>query len=148
MIKTYLKQSIEIVKRGNFKKLGGYYNMEEFVYRNGRLFKIKPHNIKRGPMKECYRNAALLSIQDPKYYYVEGYAMGIIPAMHAWCIDKDKNVIDPTWPDGREYFGVVFKESYLFKHMEKYKRYGLIDNWQNEWPLFKLNKSIWLENKI
>jgi len=146
-IKDYLRLNIKITKQNNMNKLHGYYSMEDFVYKNGQSFKARklPKNIKLGTMKECYRNAALLAIDNAKYYYVEGYALGVIPVMHAWCIDKNKCVIDPTWPDGKEYFGVVFKKTYLFKYVEKYKRYNIIDNYQHRWPLLKLNKNIWRE---
>lgn len=32
--------------------------------------------------------------------------------LHAWCVDNDGNVVDPTWRDelmGQEYCGLVFK---------------------------------------
>jgi hypothetical protein len=46
--------------------------------------------------------------QDNDLIYVEGFAVGVFPTLHGWCVDDAGNVIDPTWPDGRgkEYYGV------------------------------------------
>lgn len=145
IIKQYLAQEIELIKRTHHTKIGNYWSISEFIYKNGEMFQPNsfPKNLRRGNMKECYRNATLLVIGHPQYSYVEGYAMNIIPTMHAWCIDKKGKVIDPTWNDGKEYFGVAFNRDFLFKSITKAKRYGLIDSWQEGWPLLKLNKKIW-----
>ena len=146
-IQKYLEQIIKITKKRHCSKIGDYFCFEEFVLRNGQFFKsqISPKSLKRGRMKECYRNALMLMLDNPSYFYIEGYAAGIIPAMHAWCVDKKGNVIDPTWPDGKEYFGVIFKRSYALEQAIKNGRVGLIDNWQAEWPLLRLEPSIWKE---
>ena len=147
MLKKYLKQSIEFTKRSRLRKIGNYHSMDEFIYKNGIFCKFKPlpKDIRRGPMRQCYKNATMLAVDRSEYFYVEGIARGVIPTMHAWCIDKDRNVIDPTWDDGKEYYGVVFKEIYLLDHIAKYERCGLIDDYQNEWPVLRLNKKIWKE---
>ena len=144
IIKQYLKQEIELIKTMHRNKIGGYLSVSEFIYKNGQLFKPGPlpKNVRRGPMKQCFRNAALLSMET-SYYYAEGYALSIIPTIHAWCINKKGKVIDPTWEDGKEYYGIVIKKSYLLKYLLKYKRYGLIENWEDGYPLLKLNKKIW-----
>lgn len=146
-LQEYLKAWIKLSKKSGHKNIGNYSCFEEFVYRNGQPFKtqISPKSLKRGRMKECYRNALMLMLDNPSYLYVEGYATGIIPVMHAWCIDKKGNVIDPTWADGKEYFGVIFKRSYALEQALKDGKVGLIDNWQAEWPLLRLEPSIWKE---
>lgn len=146
MIKEYLKQTVEFSKRAKLNKLGDYISIYDFILQNGLYFKIKPlpKGIIQGKMKECYKNAALLSLEKPNYFYAEGIACGIIPVLHAWCVDKDKNVIDPTWSDGKEYFGVIIKKGFLFKQVEKCG-FGLIDDWKNRWPLLTLDKKIWKE---
>ncbi len=48
-------------------------------------------------------------------FYVEGYAINVvdlpIPIEHAWLVDGDGTVIDPTWPNAGDhvYYGVAFK---------------------------------------
>jgi hypothetical protein len=146
-IEKYLKISIKFAKKCNRSKIGSYTCIEEFVYRNGQLFTniIFPENLIIGKMKECYKNAALLCMENKNYFYVEGYACGIIPVMHAWCIDKDKNVIDPTWNDGGEYFGIIIKKRFLMDSLVKKRVFGLIDDWSNGWELLRLNPEIWKE---
>ena len=56
-------------------------------------------------------NAATLALRKPDIYmYVEGYAVNRWIAMHtvahAWCINSDNFVVDPTWDEGTDYFGV------------------------------------------
>ncbi len=84
-----------------------------------------------GQMKQCFYNAATAALHDG-YRYIEGYAAGIIPVHHAWCADKDNNVIEVTWKKtGDLYFGVEFDpklvmnyrdmvaESVLFNHRHR-----------------------------
>lgn len=90
----------------------------------------------KGTIKECFRNAYLLAVEHNLIYY-EGYAMGVIPVLHAWCLDKDFHVIDTTWETGTEYFGVFFSIKYVSKVLLERKSYGVIDNWEMKWPLLR-----------
>mgnify|MGYP001012730423 FL=1 len=62
--------------------------------------------------KRCFVNAArLAATRRDELQYVEGWAWGKVPLHHAWCVDRDGNVVDPTWePDPLldAYFGVPF----------------------------------------
>lgn len=52
--------------------------------------------------KECFRNALMMA-QERSLDYVEGYALGHgIPVHHAWCLDADGKVVDPTWRDSTD----------------------------------------------
>lgn len=78
----------------------------------GRCFdQISTEPVACGPMGECFRNAAWLS-RTSKLHYVEGYAVASarlsLPLPHAWCVDDEGRVYDPTWAEGRAYYGVVF----------------------------------------
>lgn len=59
----------------------------------------------KGRLKECFRNAWLLAEANPgELTYVEGYATSLAVCHHAWVIDPDGKVQDPTWrtPDDTE----------------------------------------------
>jgi len=88
---------------------------------------------KRGTMTvgECYANAYALASNETPYRYCEGYAtskkLGIALA-HAWVIDQDLKVIDPTWVDGDQYFGVVFRPLFVYKTVARTRHYGIFGN--------------------
>ena len=72
-----------------------------------------PPKYARGRKRECFRNAIRLAKRYPKVLrYVEGYALCGTPLLihHAWTIDADNRVVDPTWddPEVSFYFGRVF----------------------------------------
>lgn len=64
--------------------------------------------------KYCYDNAYWLATRSKgALRYVEGFATRYITCDHAWCIDADGTVVDPTWAElegeikPSAYFGVV-----------------------------------------
>lgn len=77
----------------------------------------------RGAAKQCFDNATQVLISrlaagDISVRYAEGYAMDAelaIPMQHAWLVDADNKVIDPTWRDVADnlYFGIVFETSFV-----------------------------------
>jgi hypothetical protein len=47
--------------------------------------------------KQCYYNSQLLSLDDARLRYFEGYCFtGMIPLSHAWLVLPDGTVVDPT----------------------------------------------------
>jgi hypothetical protein len=72
-----------------------------------------PEDIDRLPAGLCRENAALLVAFRPDLQNVSGFAVAKdSPRRHAWTIDTDGRVIDPTWASipigvGSAYFGVV-----------------------------------------
>lgn len=58
-------------------------------------------------------------LQRDDVNYAEGYAVDRVglplPIQHAWVVDKDGRVIDPTWSDSSDnlYFGVVFRKDFV-----------------------------------
>ena len=125
-IKKYLEQLLTITG-------GTSAPLEvQFLNKHGHSMVPKKHP-KRGTMAagECYANAYALASSETAYRYCEGYAttkkLGIaLP--HAWVVDRDLKVIDPTWVDGDQYFGVMFSPFFVYKVVAKTKYYGILGN--------------------
>ena len=139
-VQTYLKH-ITNFRKGNKPEGYKYYCFEEYVLHNGKVYKPKKllKKYRRGKLKECFTNAFFLAQRwQDELTYVEGYALSIIPILHAWCVDNKGNVIDNTWEEpGHSYFGVPFKWQYVFDTVLKKGTYGVIDNFEQRFPLLK-----------
>jgi len=82
-----------------------------------------PPEVRRRQRGACYRNALVLTTKRSSSRYVEGFAVSrtcpYIVIDHAWVVDLDGAVIDPTWADpktrevGLLYFGVPLPLSVL-----------------------------------
>lgn len=127
----HLKMMAEMEKHANHG-----LSVHQFVLDHGRMFTITPKSFPRtGKMKECFKNALALAIRR-NLTYCEGYAINIIPTIHAWCIDKDGNVIDPTWENAKEYYGVPFQTDYVLDFTDRHGVYdSVVENWRDKWPL-------------
>ena len=118
-----------------------YKCVEELILREGIEYRPAPlpKHIKKGRIKECYKNAYHTATREG-LEYVEGYALseGLIPVHHAWCVDADGVVIDPTWnPVGVEYIGVVIPIRLVELVMLNTKVYGVMHDYQNRYPMLK-----------
>lgn len=85
------------------------------------------------PRKQCFKNAFVLASSNPGgLAYVEGLALTSgIPLHHAWCVDPDGNVIEPTWPDlGQAYFGVALDIDAMRAHVLAKGTYGFIEGFR------------------
>lgn len=124
MVTTHMQQN----KRPEGWRFTGPH---EVVLQYGKFFDPaeRPKGVKKGKDKLCFMNAAHLA-DDPDYTYVEGFAIpdGVpIPMHHAWCVDKDGNVVDNTWKKpGKAYFGIPFTNGYLWSSLAKTQTYGLL----------------------
>jgi len=142
-----LKQFVKLIA-SNYKKNDRKYNsMYEFVLAEGERFEAAnfedvadqyPGTCRT--KKECFRNAHVLATCY-NLTYVEGYASSFgLPMEHAWCVipGSDK-VIDPTWDYDPEntYLGIRFNTKYVNKIILKREMYGVIDNWEQKWPLLQ-----------
>ena len=115
-------------------------NYEQLVLEYGQHFTPKPlpPDVELGEKKQCFANALWLSYGRRDLIYCEGFASSGVAVMHAWCVDKAGNVVDPTW-SGRvaetEYFGIPFRTRWVIRLMAQKEQTGVIDNWEHDLPL-------------
>lgn len=86
-----------------------YQGPADLLLRHGRPYDPHPFpaRLTRGTPCHCFDNAFTLARRSRgRLRYAEGYAAGLIPVEHAWCLDDCGRVVDPTWDDGVAYFGV------------------------------------------
>ncbi|MDG6107624.1 hypothetical protein Daura_22980 [Dactylosporangium aurantiacum] len=90
-----------------------FRSFEALLLQHGRIFTAPATEHAadfRGRNGRCYHNAAELS-DASGHAYVEGVA-GASPfpvgVQHAWCVDRNSQVLEPTWPTDqpRIYFGM------------------------------------------
>jgi hypothetical protein len=114
---------------------GGRNPFAAFLLRHGRGFTSDARTFKGRRMmaQNCFRNATLRAHRDESLTYVEGYVWSLIAIHHAWLIDRDGRVIDPTlkakWLDGEArrptaYFGVRFNTPFVRRFTVQTERYG------------------------
>lgn len=151
--KTALYRCIEDLGR-QIKALGDpknrgyqYASIYELVADQGRPFTARPlpPAFEKMSPKECFRNASIVAIRHAGagIMYCEGYVNtlpgNIVPILHAWCIDRDENIIDPTlaYQPHIEYIGIPFDLRFMLYTFEIHKAGSLLDDWKNGWPLLK-----------
>lgn len=90
---------------------------------------VRPDWLKFKRSRECYGNSLQYLASQPQtnkpLRYAEGYAVPrggwCPPVQHAWLVDADSEVLDPTWKDSSNhvYFGLVFHTLFAFEMLEK-----------------------------
>lgn len=142
-IPGYLAAEVALIRTMGRNMKGGYVSLSDFVLKHGRNFTPRafPEGIRPGKKQQCFNNATEITGIDG-LIYCEGYAAGVIPVLHGWCVDRGGNVIDPTWTGtggrpslGTEYFGIAFDTEFLYKTLSDIKRSGIIDAWEDNWPV-------------
>lgn len=138
-----------------FERLGQPCGMFDFFARHGREM-FAPEHLPpeyrewKGPMKQCFHNAANAAFHDRDLIYCEGYASSIIPILHAWCLDPDGRVLELTWSTpGQDYFGIPFRRNFLIEQAIQNGKYGLVDRLENEFALVRglYPRKDWFEKK-
>ena len=115
-----------------YQNRGGYYDT---LHKYGVVFnvpeKLQPDYVEPGEKKQCFKNSTrLVSAKRERYVYCEGVAINAeflgLPIEHGWVYDLQTNqIIDLTWDDGVEYYGIPFKyDFYLSEHILKEEFFG------------------------
>ena len=122
-----------------------YHSTHEFILRHGWLFRPRKFPAKyrqwKGGYHDCLYNALELSVGSGELAYVEGFAMAAgtsgRPTAHAWCVDANGNVVDPTWHEitGLEYCGLSLDRRLLSQSHQKGEPFGLVFNERLFWDV-------------
>lgn len=116
---------------------GRYY---KWVLKNGKLFTEREEVKKFHPTfekmsKGCYYNAQFMAMEYERLKYYEGWGVTEkvgIPLDHAFNIVNDK-VVDISWVDGIEYFGIEVPVKFAMSEMLKEKTaHPILFNWWEE----------------
>jgi hypothetical protein len=129
-------------------KFGQPMPLLDFLLEHGQDYAIGPETYAgpRGEAKACYMNATHLAL-GKDLTYVEGkITVCGIAIEHAWCVNGDGLVVDPTLTTGSDgtyngvgnYFGIPFQADYVRKACLKNKVYGLLDGFGSRKTLPKL----------
>lgn len=96
-----------------------YPNIYALVAAEGEAFEARPlrGRFRRGAKKDCFGACARRVLNHDDLTYVEGFAARghIGPIHNAWCIDGEREVIDPTWDfdERTTYLGIPIATSYV-----------------------------------
>jgi SPP1 gp7 family putative phage head morphogenesis protein len=139
-LKNYMTMIKDMVGNNTGLSDWKYKGKEDAILQLGGFSKPQelPKKYKYGKQKNCFGNAARLADMDRSLTYNEGLAFTIgFPMEHAWCTDKNNNVIDNMWrpssgdPEIRAYYGIKFNTDYLWKVLGEKGTYGVFpDYWR------------------
>ena len=148
---TIIQDLTEFVQNTPIRSKGDI-NFQHFVLANGTEHIRHPDSQRffnrHGTIGQCFKNAFLLVSEfRNELLYAEGYAHKIDSQMlilHAWAVTREGEAVDPTWPDGINYFGVPFDFEYVNRIAFGAKPFtGVIDNIRDRWPLLSGAHTDW-----
>ncbi|MDF5722165.1 MAG: hypothetical protein PUP91_17095 [Rhizonema sp. PD37] len=123
-----LNQLADLVKKSRLNSDWKYRSYSELVLHCGVFFKNQPQTpfLKRMTPRSCYYNCQKLAFENKELIYVEGYALAqdiSFPLSHAWLMDTDGHVIEPTWEViGTAYIGVPFSTAWIKSFLQLRER--------------------------
>jgi hypothetical protein len=133
-----LEESLKEIASFNIER--GMLSMHGFVLEHGRRFAPSPLPARYGrPLgnRLCFANSWRMA-RKHGLTYVEGFAISVMPVLHAWNVDHEGRVLDFTWPQevASDYYGIEFSTAFVLRYHSTHQRsVCLLDDWQNEWPI-------------
>jgi hypothetical protein len=152
-VEDFLRGHVLMLQRAKAKPQNGYLGPHDFVLQRGQNFTPArpPPEAGQGEPRQCYENSLMLMAMHPsRYVYCEGFAWGIIPVAHAWCLDRLSGlVVDITWEQvGFQYYGVPFTSEFAKAYTLRRGRFGIIEDWENGYPLLDMEPEEFLEEDL
>lgn len=129
---TYAHQYCQLL-HDQFAKLSPIPAPSALLLERGAEWTVRRHCRWRGRQGACYANAQYLASRRKGLRYAEGYATSVIPVEHAWCVDAQGRVIDPTWDEKHQpdYFGIAFDSEHVrrIRQVTGPHSYSLLFTW-------------------
>ena len=118
----------------------GSEKVAEFMAEHGVWYtppeRPRPKGFRKMTDRRCYGNS--FTVMHRGFTYVEGWAANFMgmPIHHAWVVDDEGNMIDPTWRQvGLAYYGVPFAKGFVYDMVAKGMTYGVLDKIDYSQPL-------------
>lgn len=128
-LKQILRSMVDGFEKLDLKNGKRMLPIERFVLECGTAYpgRKRPRGVRKMRDRQCFKNATELSLSRPDLTYVEGIGLHIIPCHHAWCVDAEGLVVDPTWryPEKSEYMGVPIPAKTLCEELMRNMVYGV-----------------------
>ena len=127
-LKSFLDKQAELMQKIHPHPNWKYSGFEELILDCGveMSFTPLPSSIDRGLPKNCYHNCFEILKDNLDLTYCEGYALYpdlALPLIHAWLIDEDGLVIDPTWDESDTvYLGIPFDTKWFIELLRSRNR--------------------------
>src|SRR5882672_4438154 len=116
-------------------KLQGGKGAAALLVAHGHEFDVPPAANVTGTKRtqhKCYQTAGRIAINDPTFTYVEGYlSVHGVPIEHAWLVDAQGVVHDPTLQGLKGvqgYYGIPFSTKYVTETAMNTKYWGIISH--------------------
>jgi hypothetical protein len=125
---------------------GLHVTPNQIIHERGVEYEPRFAKCRKMAARQCFRNAWLMSTNRPGLTYVEGWATSTlgVPVEHAWCVDSEGTIYDPTWygkdrPKGTQYFGVPLHRDAVTSVLLETRFYGVFCqfNWLKILPILK-----------
>ena len=122
-LRDLLDQQAKVMRRIHPNPDWKYGGFEELILDCGTEFTTFSSQDIVGIPKSCYWNCQQLLKDYSELIYCEGYALSpdvSISIRHAWLINEQKEIIEPTWGENNSvYLGIAFSSKWLTSFLKK-----------------------------